>query len=120
MTAWWRRKGQAARVELYIRVAFSAPVLLSPLLVGGLVGLPALDATGPAAAALAALIVVHTAVCLLLVRAGVGFYLGNRARPVGLMAAGAGLTVAGVGVATLLDAVPGPWQPDGPATAVLL
>jgi len=87
--AWWRRKNQAARLELYIRVTFYTYAVLSPLF---LVGLVQLRATWP----VAALIVVHTAVCVLLLRAGVGHYLGVRPRPVRLMAAGAALTAVAV------------------------
>ncbi|MFI7543511.1 sensor histidine kinase [Actinoplanes sp. NPDC049599] len=118
VTAWWRTRGQAARLDLYLRGSFYLSAVLLPLLVA--VGvLPELG--GPVAAgAVLGLLAVHTAACLALTHAGTNHYLGEGPRPVRLTAATGVLTVAG-GVAVLLAyPEPTPGHPDGPANALLL
>ncbi|AEV84712.1 two-component system, NarL family, sensor histidine kinase DesK [Actinoplanes sp. SE50] len=114
VAAWWRSRGRAARLDLYLRgtlyATFAAAV---PLAAGSVPGRAALWVA-------AAVATVHTVLSVLLVRAGVDHYLGNRPFPARLVAAGGALTAAGVAAAVLVypDAAPG--QPDGPANAVLL
>ncbi|WP_412543409.1 histidine kinase [Longispora sp. K20-0274] len=99
LTAWWRARGQAARFDLCVRASFYANLAAVPLLAAGAVraedGVRADVAAG-------ALVVAHTVLCVLLVRAGIGYYLGRRPRPNRLLAAGAASTVVGTLGAPLL------------------
>ncbi|GAA2643020.1 histidine kinase [Dactylosporangium fulvum] len=117
MRAWWFRRSQAERFELYIRVSFYSYVLVSPFFAGGLVHA---DVGIGESWVVAALTVVHTGVCLLLLRAGIDHYIGLRPKPIGLVAAGAALTAGGVGLALAVYPGPTPGRLAGPATAVLI
>ena len=84
--------GKTARFDLYIRFSLYGNFVAGPLLAGPFFQAEPGGAVRWAAAAFTA---VQAVVCVLLVRAGLDHYLGRRARPTGLIAAGAGLTVAG-------------------------
>lgn len=114
---WWRRRGQAVRLEWYVRGSLYGQLALSPLLIGGLVQL---EVTRAALVAVVAGFVVHTVVCLRLAHDGINAYLGLREPPTALVIAGGVLTAAGVGTGFLAFPHPTPGQPDGPATAILL
>ncbi|MEV0129267.1 histidine kinase [Dactylosporangium sp. NPDC050688] len=117
VTGWWRRRGQATRVEWYIRGSFYSQIALSPLLVAALVQL---EVSRTALAVLVAGFIVHTVVCLLLVHAGIQAYLGLRPRPTALILAGGALTAAGVAAGFAAYPGPTPGRPDGPGTAILI
>jgi two-component system sensor histidine kinase DesK len=100
ITGWWRSRGQVERFDLYTRVPLYLLSGLAPLLLlGGLLSEP--DAPPGPVAAVLAVGVVHTVVCLMLLHRGL-----LRARtpespaapPYRLIALGAGLTLAGVWV----------------------
>ncbi|WP_206184637.1 sensor histidine kinase [Thermoactinospora rubra] len=118
----WRRRGQAERFDLWIRVSsfgmFAAEPVLAAAMVGPEVGTPALWAVAAGTA-------VHAGACLLLVRAGLDRCLaqdrdGAGPPPVGLIALAAALTVAGAAIGALAYPGPTPGQPDGPASALLI
>ncbi|GGM30368.1 sensor histidine kinase [Dactylosporangium sucinum] len=113
MVTWWRSRTQAERFEFYTRASFYGYVVFAPLFIGSFVKV---DIGLYPALTIAALTVVHTVVCFLLVRTGIGHYLGQQPRPVRLMVLGGVLTVVGVGAGFAVY----PGQPDGPASAVLL
>ncbi|GAA3219538.1 sensor histidine kinase [Dactylosporangium siamense] len=114
---WWRRRGQATRFEWYVRGSFYSQIALSPLLVGFLVQL---EVTRLALTVVVVGFVALTAVCLLLVRAGIDAYLGLRPRPTALILTGGGLSAAGAAAAVAAYPHPTPGQPDGPAAAILI
>lgn len=117
MIGWWRRRGQAARLEWYLRGTLYGQIALSPLLIGGLVQL---DVTRAALVAVVAGSIVHTIVCLRLAHAGINAYLGLRSPPTGLVVAGGALTAVGVALGFAAYPHPTPGYPDGPGTAILL
>lgn len=117
MIGWWRRRGQATRVEWYVRGSFYAQMALSPLLIGGLVQL---EVSRSALAVIVAGFAVHTVVCLLLVRDGIAAYLRQRTRPAGLILAGGALTAADMALGFAAYPHPTPGQPDGPGTAIFI
>jgi two-component system sensor histidine kinase DesK len=117
LIGWWRRRGQAKRVEWYIRGSFYSQIALAPLLVGFLVQL---EVTSLGLTVVVAGFVVLTVVCLLLVRAGINAYLGLRARPTALILTGGALSAAGVAAAFAAYPHSTPGQPDGPAAAIFI
>ncbi|MET7420071.1 histidine kinase [Dactylosporangium sp. NPDC005555] len=117
MIGWWRRRGQATRLEYYVRGTLYGQLVVSPLLIGALVQL-SVGAT--ALAVVVAGSVVHTVVCLRLAHAGINAYLGLRPQPVALVVAGGLLTALGVGAGYAAYPRADPGHPDGPATAILL
>jgi two-component system sensor histidine kinase DesK len=114
---WWRRRGQATRLEWYMRGTLYGQLALSPLFIGALVQL---EVSRAALVAVVAGAVVHTVVCLRLAHDGINAYLGLREPPTALMIAGGLLTAAGVAAGFAAYPDPTPGQPDGPATAILL
>ncbi|MFF5227735.1 sensor histidine kinase [Dactylosporangium sp. NPDC000521] len=117
MIGWWRRRSQATRLEWYVRGSFYGQLTLSPVLIAFLVQLE----VGRAALGVVVTgFVVHTVVCLLVVHAGIGSYLGLRPRPTALILAGGALTAAGMALGFLAYPHPTPGRPDGPATAILI
>ncbi|WP_283135855.1 sensor histidine kinase [Rhizohabitans arisaemae] len=111
----WRRLGQAERWDLWTRAGLCGAYVLEPVAAAAMIG-SAVDT--PARWAILTYLCLHSAGCGLLVHAGIGHHLGNRPRPVRLIAATSGLTVVGVvlAVAAYPDAQPG--HPDGPASAL--
>ncbi|MEU9886988.1 histidine kinase [Sphaerisporangium sp. NPDC051011] len=117
MIDWWRRQSQATRFEWYARGSFYTLVASSPLLLGGLVQR---EVAPGHRFVFIALLVLHTAVCLVLVHHGIGAYQGSRPRPTGLILVGGGLTAAGLVAAYLAYPEPTPGHADGPAAGLLL
>ena len=97
MLGWWRRRSQAARVDIYVRASFYLSFATVPLVAAGLT--PGL---GRGAWLVLPLILAHVALCLLLVRAGLAFHLGRRGYPGRLLAVVVALTVAGVAAGAVL------------------
>ncbi|GAA4262523.1 sensor histidine kinase [Dactylosporangium darangshiense] len=92
---------KAERFERYVRLSFYINIVLSPAMTFGLVRVDVGDAD---AALVAALNLTQTAACLLLARAGVGHYLGERPQPRRLIAVATAVTVAGPAAAALASA----------------
>ncbi|MFI5492400.1 sensor histidine kinase [Actinoplanes sp. NPDC051859] len=119
MTGWWRRRGKAQRVDLFIRVNLYAIFALLPVFVGLLVAPePQVDRLG--VAALVALTTTHAAGCVLLLRAALDYYGGSGPRPVRGIAVGAALTAAGVAAVVITYPEPPPGALDGPASLLTL
>ncbi|MBU2670790.1 hypothetical protein KOI35_45545 [Actinoplanes bogorensis] len=106
-------RSQTDRFELYIKGTLYSNVAFGPLLVGGAV----LDGqrVGLELVPVAAALVVHLVLCVLLMRAGIAVYPGRGPLPVRLIVAGAvsSVVAAAAGLATY-------GQGDSPAAAVLI
>ncbi|MET0419266.1 MAG: histidine kinase [Actinoplanes sp.] len=96
--AWWRRRSQADRFDLYIRLTLYSSLVLLPLgAAGGLI----VNVTPGARSALAvAAGCVQVVLCVLLMRAGIAHYLDRRPFPRRLVVAAAVWPMVAVGVAT--------------------
>jgi len=89
---------KAERFERYVRLSFYVNIALAPAMTFGLVH-PALDIAD--AGLVGGLNLAQTVVCLLLTRAGVGHYVGDRPQPRRLIALATAVTVAGAAVAAV-------------------
>lgn len=108
---WWRARGQPERFDLFTRATLYLVSASEPVTLFGVT-----DSEVPAVGRTVVLLfaLVHTVLCLLAIRAGVEHYLGRRDRPVGLLVAGAGTTVAVIAACLLAHRLDGPpAQPDG-------
>ena len=111
LLGWWRRKGQAARFDFYVRSSFYAGFAVVPLVAAGLG--PAL---GREAWFVLPLLFGHAILCLFLIRAGLANYLGDGPRPDRLTAALGGLT----GLGALAAALRYPQDPAAGLVAILI
>ncbi|MBF9133435.1 histidine kinase [Plantactinospora sp. S1510] len=97
---WWRARGQPERFDLFTRATLYLVSASEPVTLFGLTG-GEVSAVGRTVVLVLAL--AHTVLCLLAVRAGIEHYLGRRDRPVGLLVAGAGMTLAITAACLLAD-----------------
>ncbi|MCA2214061.1 sensor histidine kinase [Jidongwangia harbinensis] len=111
---WWRSRGRAARIDLYVRISLYFNLVAAPALI--VVTLPTV-VDGPRVGLLIALVAAHAVVCLLLLHSGIAHHLGRRARPVGWAVAGGGLTAA---VGAVMVAVLGTDAAGGIALVILV
>ncbi|GAA2343598.1 sensor histidine kinase [Dactylosporangium salmoneum] len=93
---------KAERFERYVRLSFYVNIALAPAMTFGLTRSDVGDAE---AGLVAGLNLAQTAVCLLLARAGVGHYLGERPLPRRLIAVSTAMTLAGTAIATVAGRV---------------
>jgi len=115
---WWRARSRTDRLDLYIQLSLYGNLLFVPVFAAGSVGT---DVSPTARSVLTGSVAAgHLLVCVLLLRAGIGHYLGRRARPTGLMLAGAASAVGAAGIAVAAYPDPALGRVDGPAVAVLL
>ncbi|MFC6015773.1 sensor histidine kinase [Plantactinospora solaniradicis] len=102
---WWRARGQPERFDLFTRATLYLVSASEPVTLFG-----AVDSEVSAAGRTVVLVLAlgHTVLCLLAVRAGIEHYLGRRDRPVGLLVAAAGMTLAVIVACLLADELGGP------------
>ena len=115
LLGWWRRRSQAARIDLFVRASFYLNFALIPVLAA--IGLS--PQLGAASWVVLPFITVHTLLCVLVVRAGLNSYLGRRPRPTMLVVAVIALTAAGTAGAYLAFPEVPPGALDGVATGIL-
>lgn len=96
---WWRGRGKSERFDLYTRWSLYLLSASQPLFV---VSVLRIERLGPAAWAVVGPSVVHAALCVLLVRAGLDHYLGRRPRPVALIVAAGGVAAVLLAVSQVL------------------
>ncbi|GHH68590.1 histidine kinase [Streptosporangium violaceochromogenes] len=126
----WRRRGQAERYDLWVRASSCGVFAFEPVVLATMVA-PEVDTA--ALWAMTAGAAVHAVVCAMLMSAGLDHYLardhhgyaerdrpGRGSRPLGLIAAATGLTVAAVAIGILAYPRATPGHPDGPASALLV
>lgn len=103
LTAWWDRRSDPARIELYTRWTFFVFALVEAVGVGGRAALA--DAPAWTRAGLALLVAVHAGAVGLACSRALDWALGRRERPTGLLAAVAVLSVLPGVIAPALRAV---------------
>lgn len=114
LTGWWDRRSNPARVELYTRWTFPFFALTEVAVIAG----PTAEsntAAGVWAAAVCALVVVHSTLSAVLADRGLDWSLGRRPRPTRLFAAVAAVSAGGALTALSLRAS---GLLDGPATVL--
>jgi two-component system sensor histidine kinase DesK len=116
ITQWWRGLSSTARFDLSARLTLYTNLVLLPLFAG----LALAPRLGPATGVVVAVVAVHSAVCLAVLRAGLEHYLGRRDRPVRLIVATAAVTVAGIVGGYLAFPDRASEDPGGPAGMILL
>jgi two-component system sensor histidine kinase DesK len=104
---------KAGRFGRYARLTMYLNIVLSPAMTFGLVGMNVRMAD---AALIGGLNIGQTVICVLLVRAGSGHYLGERAQPRWWIAIATAFTAAGIGAAALA----GSGQTPGLATGAAM